>query len=63
MNLEPGFFSVPGSPNLKLELFQHSGLFKARGAFNTIQTRLESGTLPAAGVIAASGGNYGAAVA
>jgi threonine dehydratase len=44
---------------LKLELLQHTGSFKPRGAFN----RLLSSPLPAAGVIAASGGNHGAAVA
>ncbi len=44
---------------LKLELFQHSGSFKARGAFANLLTR----TIPAAGVVAASGGNQGAAVA
>jgi threonine dehydratase len=44
---------------LKLELFQHSGSFKARGAFANLLTR----TVPAAGVVAASGGNHGAAVA
>jgi threonine dehydratase len=44
---------------LKLELLQASGSFKPRGAFN----RMLAGTLPAAGVIAASGGNHGAAVA
>jgi threonine dehydratase len=44
---------------LKLELLQHAGSFKPRGAFN----RLLSASLPAAGVIAASGGNHGAAVA
>ena len=44
---------------LKLELFQHSGSFKARGAFANLLTR----KLPAAGVVAASGGNHGAAVA
>ena len=44
---------------LKLELLQHAGSFKPRGAFN----RLLSTKLPAAGVIAASGGNHGAAVA
>jgi len=44
---------------LKLELLQHTGSFKPRGAFN----RLLSAALPAAGVIAASGGNHGAAVA
>jgi threonine dehydratase len=45
---------------LKLELLQHSGSFKVRGAFNRI---LSSGELPEAGVIAASGGNHGLAVA
>jgi len=44
---------------LKLELFQHTGSFKARGAFNN----LLSGDIPNAGVVAASGGNHGAAVA
>jgi threonine dehydratase len=44
---------------LKLELLQHSGSFKARGAFANLLTR----KAPAAGVVAASGGNHGAAVA
>src|SRR6476469_8900093 len=44
---------------LKLELLQHAGSFKPRGAFN----RLLSTDVPPAGVIAASGGNHGAAVA
>src|SRR5215467_14408492 len=44
---------------LKLELFQHSGSFKARGAFANLLTR----DVPASGVVAASGGNHGAAVA
>jgi len=44
---------------LKLELFQHSGSFKARGAFANLLAR----KVPAAGVVAASGGNHGAAVA
>jgi threonine dehydratase len=44
---------------LKLELFQHSGSFKARGAFANLLTR----RIPSAGVVAASGGNHGAAVA
>lgn len=43
----------------KLELFQHAGSFKPRGAFTNILTR----EVPAAGVVAASGGNHGAAVA
>jgi threonine dehydratase len=45
--------------NLKLELVQHAGSFKARGAFNT----LLSLPVPEAGVAAASGGNHGIAVA
>jgi threonine dehydratase len=44
---------------LKLELFQHSGSFKARGAFANLLMR----EVPAAGVVAASGGNHGVAVA
>ncbi len=48
---------------LKLELLQHAGSFKPRGAFNRILAAREAGELPAAGVIAASGGNHGAAVA
>lgn len=43
----------------KLELLQHSGSFKARGAFTNLLTR----AVPPAGVVAASGGNHGAAVA
>lgn len=43
---------------LKLEHMQHTGSFKARGAFNT----LLSHNVPAAGLVAASGGNHGAAV-
>ncbi|MHB8525262.1 MAG: threonine/serine dehydratase [Candidatus Acidiferrales bacterium] len=43
----------------KLELLQHSGSFKARGAFANLLTR----DIPSAGVVAASGGNHGAAVA
>ncbi len=48
-----------GTIEIKLENTQHTGSFKARGAFNT----LLSGPVPAAGVVAASGGNHGAAVA
>ena len=44
---------------LKLEQMQHTGSFKARGAFNT----LLSMEVPEAGLVAASGGNHGAAVA
>ena len=44
---------------LKLELLQHAGSFKSRGAFNTLlQAQVGVG-----GVATASGGNHGAAVA
>ena len=43
----------------KLELLQQSGSFKARGAFANLLLR----EVPPAGVVAASGGNHGAAVA
>jgi len=44
---------------LKLELLQHAGSFKSRGAFNTLlQAQVGQG-----GVATASGGNHGAAVA
>ncbi len=51
---------IPGFPvEMKLEHLQHTGSFKARGAFNT----LLSLDVPEAGVVAASGGNHGAAAA
>jgi threonine dehydratase len=56
-------FAPAGEVWLKLEYLQHSGSFKARGAFNRILAAVEAGEVPAAGVIAASGGNAGAAVA
>ena len=53
-------FGLAARPiDLKLELLQHSGSFKARGAFTNLLAR----TVPRAGVVAASGGNHGAAVA
>lgn len=53
-------FGVPGiTATLKLELFQHTGSFKPRGAFTNLLTR----KAPPAGVVAASGGNHGLAVA
>jgi threonine dehydratase len=59
MSVEAGPLGVDGSLALKLELFQHGGSFKPRGAFN----RMLSADVPPAGVIAASGGNFGIAVA
>src|SRR5262250_495962 len=49
----------PVSLTLKLELLQHSGSFKARGAVTNLLKR----TVPKVGVVAASGGNHGVAVA
>lgn len=50
---------TPADVTLKLEQLQHTGSFKARGAFN----RILSAPAVDAGVIAASGGNHGLAVA
>ena len=50
---------VPATAVLKLELLQHAGSFKARGALSNLLSR----PIPSAGVAAASGGNHGAAVA
>ena len=53
-------FGLPGVRlAFKLEFLQHAGSFKTRGAFNNLLSR----EIPAAGVVAASGGNHGAAVA
>lgn len=51
--------SRPVRLSLKLELLQHTGSFKPRGAFCNLLQR----EIPSAGVVAASGGNHGAAVA
>jgi threonine dehydratase len=53
------FALPPFSLTLKLEQLQHAGSFKTRGAFANLLTRHP----PTAGVVAASGGNHGAAVA
>lgn len=47
----------------KLELVQHVGSFKPRGAFNRLLSAKEQGTLAGQGVVTASGGNAGLAVA
>lgn len=58
--VDPGAF--PGPAWLKLEYLQHTGSFKARGAFNRILEAQETGELdPAIGTVAASGGNAGLA--
>ncbi len=58
--------TVPGTTlgvepmvTFKLEFLQNSGTFKGRGASNFIATS----SIPSSGVVAASGGNHGAAVA
>ncbi|GIH79768.1 threonine/serine dehydratase [Planobispora longispora] len=56
LEMSPGVF-------LKLEALQHSGSFKVRGGFNRALAAREAGALPGAGLIAASGGNHGLAVA
>ncbi|MBI4416469.1 MAG: threonine/serine dehydratase [Euryarchaeota archaeon] len=59
VTLEPAALGLPCRVTLKLESLQHTGSFKPRGAFN----RVLSSRVPATGIIAASGGNHGAAVA
>jgi threonine dehydratase len=59
MALEERAFGIDAKIFFKLECLQHTGSFKPRGAFNCILTS----TVAEAGVIAASGGNHGAAVA
>ena len=55
-----GDFGLSRFPlTLKLEQLQHAGSFKTRGAFANLLTRHP----PKTGVVAASGGNHGAAVA
>jgi threonine dehydratase len=53
-------FGLGDSPlHFKMEFLQHAGSFKTRGAFANLLMR----SPPSAGVVAASGGNHGAAVA
>jgi threonine dehydratase len=59
LDLAPGAFGLDAHLHLKLESHQHTGSFKVRGAFN----RLLAAEVPGPGVIAASGGNHGLAVA
>jgi threonine dehydratase len=60
IEVESADFGLSGPTlTLKLELLQHTGSFKPRGAFANLLLR----EVPAAGVAAASGGNHGAAVA
>ncbi len=60
LDVAPGDLGLScGGLALKLELTQHTGSFKVRGAFANLLTR----PVPPAGVVAASGGNHGVAVA
>ncbi len=60
--VEPGDAWLPGGGCLKLEVLQHTGTFKTRGAFNRILGARERGELdPAVGIVVASGGNAGLA--
>lgn len=59
LELEDGAFDLDCRVILKLEYLQVSGSFKARGAFNLLLSR----PVPEAGVAAASGGNFGLAIA
>lgn len=59
VDVEAGTFGFKHPVNLKLEQLQHTGSFKARGALNSLLAQ----HIPDVGVIAASGGNHGAAVA
>ena len=58
LDLAAGAFGVDGPLTLKLELLQVTGSFKPRGAFN----RMLTADVGPAGVVAASGGNFGLAV-
>ncbi len=63
ISVEGEMFGLAEPVCLKLEMLQHAGSFKPRGAFNRILGAAASDPLPADGVIAASGGNHGLAVA
>jgi threonine dehydratase len=63
ISVEGAIFGHTEPVCLKLEMLQHAGSFKPRGAFNRILGAATSGPLPIDGVIAASGGNHGLAVA
>ena len=59
LELEPAALGPEHPVTLKLELLQRTGSFKLRGAFSA----LLAADLPAAGIVAASGGNFGIAAA
>lgn len=59
LELEPDALGLTVALTLKLELLQRTASFKLRGAFNA----LLGATVPKAGIVAASGGNFGLAIA
>src|SRR5258708_35797635 len=59
IELPPGMFGGSAPLALKLESLQLSGSFKGRGAFH----KLLASDVPPAGIVAAAGGNHGAAAA
>jgi threonine dehydratase len=60
LEVDASDFGLASGPiAFKLELMQHAGSFKPRGAFTNLLLR----EVPTAGVVAASGGNHGVAVA
>src|SRR5688572_20414599 len=59
IELKVGSLGIAVPLALKLEALQVSGSFKGRGAFH----KLLASKVPAAGIVAASGGNHGAAAA
>ena len=59
LDLGADFFAVEADVQCKLELLQHTGSFKPRGALH----RALTSEVPEGGLIAASGGNHGLAVA
>jgi threonine dehydratase len=63
VQLDSGTFAPAAAVWLKLEQLQHTGSFKVRGALNRVLYAAEKGELGDAGVVAASGGNAGLAVA
>lgn len=59
LQVEGAALGLPCPVTFKLEHTQVTGSFKVRGSFNTMLSK----GVPPAGVVAASGGNHGAAVA
>ncbi|MFI2301503.1 threonine/serine dehydratase [Actinacidiphila glaucinigra] len=61
--VDPGAFGAAVQGWLALESMQHTGSFKARGAFNFVRSHVERDAMPESGVVIASGGNAGLACA